>query len=256
MNGRVCVKCGQRSVHRAPRKTWEKVIARLTGARRDRCYGCGAREWVPDPLRGSLWQPLAVLAVLVGVVLLGRVIADPASRAPHDDAPLPPVIAASEAAATRTLQPANLSGSAPVGVSPAEASIPDDDLPSRPDESVNVAATAPASQEPPPQPQRHELRGVTPRWTGSAMEVRVETDATLETYSLIYVASSGGYVLDLPGVWQVSPTVVRSRSFTRSNLSSMDIGLHPKFLRLVFRTLQPEPAPRIRVDERGLRVLI
>ncbi len=267
MDNRVCKRCGKAAVHRRRRADWEKARDNLIGMRRNRCVNCGTAKWVPlSDRRGPAWGVIvAVLAVGIGgsaLALSGRngvdreaafhrqlVLAAKPLQAnpvrpsadvvsPATGTPQPPE--PRETALLRTAH-AGQTSAQPEAAGVTDASSPGAEAP---------AAAGPAA------PAVSELRALTPRWTGERMEVLIDASALPADYTLSYVASSGGYVLDIPGVWSIRPGLRRSRSFTRSNLSAYDVGLHESFLRIVLRTVEREPEPDISRDAQTLRILL
>lgn len=95
------------------------------------------------------------------------------------------------------------------------------------------------------------------RWTGSQMELTLNAGSERLSYDVREYATVRGYVIDLPGVWSLPDDLRTERTFTRSNLQRLRVGLHRDHLRLVL-TLRKYPSapPRIERHEDGLRVLI
>ncbi len=86
----------------------------------------------------------------------------------------------------------------------------------------------------------HRLQNLQVQWRDDAMEVRLEVAAAVfPTYSMRFDQQVAGYVLDIPGDWKLPAQLRMSRSFTRSSLQQMRIGLHDEFLRLVFELREP-----------------
>ncbi len=267
MAGRVCKQCRRSAVHRTKRGPLERVWSELIGMRRDVCFECGNRQWAPLPGRsGPAWSNVAALVAvfsLGGVVLIE--FADPApsrwpsfSRASTADAAMPvPVDAASLPSVRNTAEmPAAAEVAAVESPPQSEAelvSTAGDPEPSPPveteAEAVQVSAVAPAEPPPDPATVRRTLQAITPRWTGERMEVVVEADTLPPGPQLTYIAASRRYVLDLPGNWQLPSDLSRSRSFTRSNLMVMDVGLHPSYLRIVFGVQDQRQRPQFQIAE-------
>ncbi len=235
--------------------------------RRNQCVNCGALKWVPLPERqGPAWGVIAaVVAVGVGgsalmlsgnsgasneAVAFHRQLAVADKPRPAEPARLPEATVgpATEASLPPEPQAAALLRTAD---SQQASAYPVADRATEPSSSSGAAEVAE-----PAAPSVRELRAVTPRWTGERMEVLIETDALPPDYTLTYVASSGGYVIDIPGVWSIRSGLRRSRSFTRSNLNALDVGLHESFLRIVLRTGQRQPEPDISREAQALRILL
>jgi len=237
-------------VHRRHRAGWEKVRESLIGMRRNQCVNCGAAKWVPSPGReGPAWGAIvAVIAVGIGASALMFSRSGATNSAPAAMHRQVTVTAASEQAKAALQSDYDIDHEAVVP-SPAEPAEPAEaELAAQIGDPKAVAESAVLIPR--------ELRAVTPRWTGERMEVLIEADALPADYTLIYVASSGGYVIDLPGEWKIAPGLRRSRSFTRSNLSALDVGLHETFLRVVLRTQIQTPKPDISKDAQALRILL
>ena len=268
--GRRCRRCRRETVHRQRRSALEKKLSGWLGLRRERCYRCGASQWNALPREErSRW--VAVPAMLLVVAVTGAaiyIVSDPSTEAETAQATsaegtaavaLPPSSAVADPQVV-VAQP--LPSSAPSTL-PATSLKLEEQLPAAPPPApaagavdvVPAAASDAAAPDPAQRTMRRQLVAVTPRWTGEEMEVRIEARPLPAGYSLRYVGSAGGYVLDLPGVWTLPANLRRSRAFTRSDLSSMDIGLHKDFVRFVFRTRQTQP-PRVERIDGGFAIYI
>lgn len=251
--GRYCVKCGKNSVHRSALNGAERMLSYLVLQRRDRCYRCGARPWVS--LRGSRARSAIVVAGLFWLGLAAG-LAYLLQQLPSD-AVAPVVVAAAAPAVEEVVAAVPVESSPelpPQGVDEFAPVEPTAVIP----EEVPAAVTAavPATDSAPATVSVQRLRSVDARWHQNRMEISLQLDeGRFPPHTLIFDKAAGGYVMDLPGHWQLPPQLRMSRSFTRSSLRQMNIGRHDEFLRVVFRLRGPATAAPVVSEDEGKLLL-
>ncbi len=232
--GRYCVKCGKSSVHRRSLGGAERMLSYVILARRDRCYRCGARSWVairgPRARRAILaasvfWLGAAAALVYLMMRPMPQDIATSVAIAAAVPAVVDPVIAV----------PPELSADRSV-LSTDEQAVASELLAAVPEEAPADVAEAAEADNGAAVVGVHQLRAIDARWHQNRMEISLQLEeGQFPPHTLVFDKAAGGYVMDLPGQWQLPPQLRMSRSFTRSSLRQMNIGLHDEFLRIVFR---------------------
>lgn len=270
--GRRCRSCEAPSVHRSQRSLGQRALAWLVPVRPQHCVRCGHKSWgllhaddgvAPYVTAGALW-------LLVLVAVFPRNLMRTPERAGAMQAAAGPLVQRENRRspqATAAVTPGEESVQVRSAAAPAPTSWPSAiaDVPTPAAssiEAVSVSASASestaAAPAPTTAPEAHEkqLDGLDVRWTGEAMELMVRSRGELP-HALQFSAKVGGYVLDLPGRWQLPAGLRASRTFTRSNLSALRVGRHDEFLRIVLTLRDPSaPQPLIEPGEAGLRLLI
>ncbi|HSW12385.1 MAG TPA: hypothetical protein VLI06_06055 [Solimonas sp.] len=227
-----CRSCNSGRMRRIPRNPAEKLVGILLPVSRYRCSACGTRQWRWSHKR---WIPrlAAAFGLVVAVIILIQFTGSPQPRMTEIEesaASLPATPAAAPAPAAASI------------VADPQAPIDPAAAPTAPPATVAVDESAvPKAEGPRP------IKDIRVRFDNGEMVISVISDQPVETYKLAPSSEAGGYVVDLPGRWQVSRDIRMQRSFSRGKLVALRMGEHEDFFRLVLQ-VRDLAATQSRVD--------